>query len=255
MATQTERTAVIEAYWVPGCSSCLRMKEFLEKTGLEYEAINVEQTPGARERLKALGLFAPAVIVGDRVVPGLNLKEIADLIGFDYDAPEMLSRDELKARFDTVASTLCRLIAQIPPEGLEYKSDDRDRTMRSLAGHAGSIMRAFLDVYEGETFNTKLIWAPDSVQTIEDLIAWAQQTKSMFDEWWSSQGYDDPLDRVVDTFWGHHTLHEVFERCVWHPAQHTRQVALFLERLGIVPDRPLSAADLAGLPLPDRIHA
>jgi hypothetical protein len=36
-------------------------------------------------------------------------------------------------------------------------------------------------------------------------------------------------------------------------AQHTRQLASLLEQAGIVPDRPLSGADLRGLPLTDRI--
>ncbi len=76
----------------------------------------------------------------------------------------------------------------------------------------------------------------------------------MLDAWWQKIGYDDPLDRVVETQWGHRTLHEVLERAVWHPAQHTRQVALFLERLGIEPDGPLTPEDLAGLPLPERVH-
>ena len=33
-AATTERGGDIEVYWIPGCSSCLRMKEFLETTGL-----------------------------------------------------------------------------------------------------------------------------------------------------------------------------------------------------------------------------
>jgi hypothetical protein len=44
----------------------------------------------------------------------------------------------------------------------------------------------------------------------------------------------------------------VLERTTWHPTQHTRQLTLILETLKIKPDRPLTAADLAGLPLPDK---
>jgi hypothetical protein len=44
----------------------------------------------------------------------------------------------------------------------------------------------------------------------------------------------------------------VLERTAWHPAQHTRQLMLILETLDIEPDRALTAADLAGLPLPDK---
>ena len=40
------------------------------------------------------------------------------------------------------------------------------------------------------------------------------------------------------------------ERCTWHSAQHARQIMALLERFGIAPDGPLTAADYAGLPMP-----
>ena len=73
------------------------------------------------------------------------------------------------------------------------------------------------------------------------------------EDWWEIGGHEDPLDRVIESYWGNHTLHEVFERETWHTAQHTRQVMMFLEQLGIAPDAPLTADDLAGLPLPERV--
>jgi hypothetical protein len=48
-------------------------------------------------------------------------------------------------------------------------------------------------------------------------------------------------------------MHDVFERTAWHAAQHTRQMNLMLETYGITPDRPLSAEDLKGLPVPDEV--
>ena len=45
----------------------------------------------------------------------------------------------------------------------------------------------------------------------------------------------------------------VFERVTWHSAQHCRQLVPVLERMGIQPDRLLTASDLAGLPLPERL--
>jgi hypothetical protein len=50
-----------------------------------------------------------------------------------------------------------------------------------------------------------------------------------------------------------HPMHEVLERTTWHCAQHVRQVASLLEQLGISPDRPLSPAELQGLPLPQKL--
>ena len=49
------------------------------------------------------------------------------------------------------------------------------------------------------------------------------------------------------------TLHEVLERTGWHSGQHTRQLMLTLDKLGIAADGPLSAADFAGLPMPENV--
>jgi hypothetical protein len=37
----------IKAYWQPGCTSCLRMKEFLAKHGVPFISVNVLEDKGA----------------------------------------------------------------------------------------------------------------------------------------------------------------------------------------------------------------
>ena len=43
------------------------------------------------------------------------------------------------------------------------------------------------------------------------------------------------------------------ERTAWHAGQHTRQLMLVLEKLGIAPDGPLTDDDFAGLPMPRNV--
>jgi len=54
----------------------------------------------------------------------------------------------------------------------------------------------------------------------------------------------------VNTFTGPQPLRDFLERQTWHSAQHTRQLAAVLERYGIKADKPLTADELSGLPLP-----
>lgn len=35
----------IKVFWQPGCSSCLRTKEFLQKNGVVFESVNVAADP------------------------------------------------------------------------------------------------------------------------------------------------------------------------------------------------------------------
>lgn len=258
MASQTNRppATTIEIYWQPGCSSCLRLKEFMEKSGLEYEEVNIAAQPARTEKLKRLGLFVPAACVGEEGVNGVDLQAVAALIGYPYDIPPVLPVPELRARYETVNRALQRYILQIPADGLEYQSPDRDRTFRDLAYHAASVIGAFVKIYDDDVFDISYYGNPPAeVRTVDDLHARAQEMLDKFCDWWERAGQYDPCDRVVDAYWGHKTIQEVLEREVWHTAQHTRQVMMFLERLGVEVDQPLTSDDLAGLPLPDRVWA
>jgi glutaredoxin len=244
----------IEVFWLPGCTSCLRMKEFVEKTGLPFEAVNLDANPERGEKLRAQKVYAPAVCIGDRCVNGGSLTAVAELIGVDYAPPVMLEPAALAAKYRIVLAAACRYIAQMPSEGLQMKLPNRDRDFVGVASQSVSVMRSFLAAYNEDTHDLSFYSTPTHVRTVDDLLERGRETGQLFSEWWERDGIDDPLDRVVPTHWGHRTLHEIFEREVWHTAQHTRQLMLFLELRAIAPDSPLTASDLAGLPLPERVH-
>ncbi|MCU1477769.1 MAG: hypothetical protein JWQ64_2462 [Subtercola sp.] len=249
--------AVIEAYWMPGCTSCLRMKEFLEKSGKPWKSINLAEEPTAIDKLKPFGVGAPAVAVGDRVVQGLDLVGIAELIGWDeYDPPVMLTPAELDAKYRIVLDGLIRFTGQLNDETVAYRAQENNRAIRFLVAHAGSIMRYGIDAYDLDAFDNG--GSPPRPLADEgnaaDLLTYVQETKRLYTAWWDDWGFDDPFDRVLETAWGHRTFHEVFERCVWHTAQHTRQLQEWMQTgLAIEVDQPLTADDFAGLPIPERI--
>jgi glutaredoxin len=266
----TNETPEVTAYWVPGCSSCLRMKEFLEKHDIAFEAVNLAEQPDRYPEVQALGLSAPAVIKGDRGVPGMDLTRIAALVGFDYDPPAIAPPAELVERYAVVNAALRRLTAQFPEGRLDYKSPDRDRSMRELISHAASAIQEFLHATEVDeyvygnkhgdngAFNARFAVGGElgRTGTVEELLVYIDQMQRDLTAWWEEWGFDDPLDRIVSAPFGHVTLHEILERGVWHAAQHTRQVQYFLhDRLGVEVVAPLTDADLAGLPLPEGIHA
>jgi glutaredoxin len=247
-------TATVEVFWLPGCTSCLRMKEFVESTGVPYVAVNLDAEPERGTKLRDQGIHAPAVCVGDRCVNGVSLAAVAELLGVDYTPPEMLSPAELRDRYDLVLDACCRYVAQMPPDALGATLPHRDRDFVGVASQTMSVMRSFLSAYYDDRHDTSYYLTPDDVRTTEDLLARGAETRVRFEAWWADDGCDDPLDRVVKTYWGHRTLHEVLEREVWHTAQHGRQLMLFLELQGIEPAGPLTSTELDGLPLPERVH-
>src|SRR6187399_1188427 len=89
----------IKVYWLPGCSSCMRLKEFMSRTGLDYTSINVLEDPDRADHLRGRGLYTPAVCVGDECVSGTGLDAVARLIGVSYRRDALLSPAALKERY------------------------------------------------------------------------------------------------------------------------------------------------------------
>ncbi len=218
--------------------------------------MNIAFDRSARTRLTAHGFDSvPIVCLGDDCVPGGDLEAIASLLSIDYTSPAMLTPPQLFERFIFVLDAAQRYFRQAPFDGLSTKSPDRDRSFRELAMHITLIPTAFVTAYDTNEFPNTLFREEnvDPALTGEDLAALLAHSQAVLRQWWQTSGREDPFDRVLETYWGAHTLHEAFERETWHSAQHTRQVIMFLEMLGVTPDRPLTTEDLAGLPIPERV--
>jgi hypothetical protein len=254
----------LEVFWLSGCSACLRMKEFVEATGMPFVSINAQEQPAEAAKLLKLGFRAPAVCRGERCVNGTELADVADLLGVSYSPPNHLSPADLRSRYRLVTDALIRYVDQLPPSGYKLKLPGRDREALRLAGHAATAMRYFLELYYAEDEGAALHSIPSltmfdeallpNVGTAADVSREITQTQARFEEWWARDGFDEVYERVIPTYWGHRTLHEALEREVWHTAQHVRQVMHVLELLGVAPDNPVTDDDLVGLPLPARIY-
>src|SRR5215468_3575436 len=100
---QASATAVVKAYWQPGCTSCLRMKEFLTKHGVPFVSVNVLENKDAFAELAALGVRSvPIVRRGEDWANGQVLRDVARVAGIAWGGAQMLSPAELAARLVTI---------------------------------------------------------------------------------------------------------------------------------------------------------
>jgi len=247
----------LKVYWQPGCSSCLRAKEFLTKHGVPFVSINVLADREALEDLARIGVRrVPIVRRGDDWVDGQILKDLARIAGIRWDGPVLNRPADLVAQANTVFSCAQRLLATIPEDKLETLLPDRPRSYRQLAAHIFQIIEVFLDLVEHgrrvefASYNRGI---PAHVRSGEELVRFGVDVQERFNAWWKRSGPGTDMAAHADVYYGEQTLHEFLERSVWHSAQHTRQLQLVVEKLGLVPTPPLTAADLAGLPLPDNV--
>ena len=241
-------------YWQPGCSSCLRAKEFLARNDIEFRSINVRTEPDAMAELAAWGVRSvPVVARGDAFVFAQDLDELAEFVGIVLER-EHLPPDALVARIDLLLAAAARYVMQAPADELAKPLPGRDRTLLDLAFHIGMVPWAFLQAARGEQLVFEFFdrRAPADRQSAAAVRAFLNDVRADVAGWWQQAAGAVP--GTVSTYYGEQPGLNVLERTAWHAAQHCRQLEAVLARHGIVPDGPLGDAELAGLPLPEEIY-
>jgi glutaredoxin len=243
----------LKVYWRPGCSSCVKVKEFLSAQNVPYESIDVSARPEAMAELAQMGVkTVPVVARGTEYVFAQALEDVSRFIGKDVKF-ERLAPEELMRRWLHVLRAAQRHALQIPAAHLnERATPGRDRSIRTLAYHVYQIPDAFLQAVQDGVQNLTAVYdvpPPREVTGVEHIAGYGARMTKKLEAWWSALA-DKSCRQTVSTYYGERPMHELLERCTWHSAQHARQVISVLERLGVKPDRPLTAADYAGLPMP-----
>jgi len=237
-------------YWQPGCTSCLKTKEFLRVHGIEFESVNVREAPGAMEALARVGARSvPVVTRGDEFVLGQDLEAVARFLGVAADRTR-LDVPVLASRLIALLDCAADMTAQIPADALFARLPGRERTRLDLAYHVPQIAVAFLDAALGGrlTFEHFERTAPEHIHTAADAARLTRSVSQAFAVWWGAN--QSRLPGALDTYYGYQTLHGVLERTTWHVAQHVRQLERVLELLRVTPAPRLPAGLLEGLPLP-----
>lgn len=199
----------------------------------------------------------PVLAKGGQFIFCQNMEDVAEFVGLQGSGHSPLPPEVLFDKWITVLRASQRYIRQIPdPRLTERAIDNRDRSIRLLSHHIFRIGEAFLetaiDDVEYWTNNANVPPADGSCMTSVNIAAYGNGIIERIENWWV-QLEDKSCRQKVKTFYGTPPMHQLFERSTWHSAQHARQIIAVLDRFGIEPDGRLTAEDLAGLPLPERI--
>ena len=250
--------AGLKVYWRPGCSSCVKVKEFLHQQGVPFESIDVAARPEAMKDLLAFGVkTVPVVARGSEFVFAQALEDVSRFIGRKFES-ERLPPAELVRRWLHVLRAAQRHVLQVPAARLgERAVESRDRSIRDLAYHVYQVPDAFLQALEHGVEDLTSVYnapPPPTVKTADDIAAFGKDVELRLERWWNRLA-DKSCRQTVKTYYGERALHELLERCTWHSAQHARQMIAVLERLGVEPAGRLTDADYAGLPMPKGLWA
>jgi glutaredoxin/uncharacterized damage-inducible protein DinB len=243
----------LKVYWRPGCSSCVRVKEFLTGLGIDYESVNVSARPEAMDELRALGVrTVPVVARGSDYVFAQELADVSRFLGREV-AFQRLAAPALVEKWLHVLRAAQSHVMQIPAERLgERATPGRDRSIRDLAYHVYQVPDSFLQAVEDGVEDLTSVYnapPPAAVKTAADIRDYGARIEKRLRSWWERLP-DKSAAGTVKTYYGAQPLHHVLERCTWHSAQHARQIVAVLEGFGIAAEPPLGQKDYAGLPLP-----
>jgi glutaredoxin len=244
----------LTVYWQPGCTSCLRVREFLRERGIGFESVNVREDPLAMARLAELGVrTVPVVARGSSFVLAQDLDEVARFVGVTIER-DRLPVEVLAARIPRLLDCAAAITRRFPDAALGTPLPGRKRTNLDLAYHVPQIVVALLDAVAGgcltyEHFNRK---PPVWLATAEGAATSTERVARAFGQWWLANAGALPL--TVDTYYGVQAFDAALERTAWHVAQHVRQLERVLQTLDLATRTTLLPAELLdGLPLPQDV--
>lgn len=247
---------VIRVYWQPGCTSCLRTKEFLARHGVPFESRNVIGDAGAYEELSRFGLRqVPIVTRGDQWANGQVLADVAQLIGVHGLSFSVLPVDELQRRLYAILEGADRFYRQLPDARLHDLLPNRPRSYTDLTYHIFNNADAFLEEKDGIplTFDSYNRFPAPDANRRSDLLAYSADVQQRLAEWFDGPGQAIDWQAKASVYYGIQTQHQFLERTTWHSGQHARQLMWVLEGMGIAVDRPLPAETFTGLPMPEKV--
>lgn len=197
----------------------------------------------------------PIVSRGDRFVFAQVIKDVVEFLGIDEDTGPKLSPQQLGERYLSILDKAIEQTRLMPDEHLTRELPDRPRSWLVLLHHVFQIPHAFIDMEDtGEALSYEnMVGPPPSDMTTSAAVAkFGEDTKSRFAEWFNRAKSED-FSGQVPTYFGGTTRHEMLERTVWHSTQHVRQIGARLAEVGITPPNPVTASDIDGLPLTDKV--
>ena len=215
--------------------------------------MNVLEDPGGMAELQRLGARSvPVLARGTKFTFGQSTRQIVDFLGLNENSGPQLSTKELAERVDKFMSAALELIPLMPYDRLGTHVPGRPRSYRTLAFHLFRVVDAFLGANQG----TKLVQTmfreePGADADGATLVAYGEKVRRHFADWWA--GGDTSPGKMLDTYYGPQSLHELMERTTWHCGQHVRQYMMLLDKEGIAHGTPLAAADFAKLPMPQNV--
>ena len=252
--SSSRATPRVRLFWQPGCSSCVKVKEFLSNNEVDFQSVNILEDQDAKRELIALrNRSVPVLLQGDRAIYAQSLDDVAKFVGKTRQV-ERLAPEILIERWLQFLRISRELITRLPTDKLEARPvPERERSNLQLSYHIFQIPESLLETVENGITDSRDISNAkyDHLRTAHDLLTYADTIISRMERWQACVS-PDWFGSTVETYYGEQPAMQVLERGTWHSGQHARQLDFVVTSLtGTATAIPASA--YVGLPMPDGI--
>ena len=125
-------------------TSCIRVKDYLKKKGIEFESINIVED--GIESLQRLGSKSvPVVAKKDQYVFAQVIRDVIEFLEIEDDPTPELTPEALAERYTEILKIAVKLVHQFPDVSLDNELPNRPRSWKVLLHHVFQIPKAFLD--------------------------------------------------------------------------------------------------------------
>ena len=207
--------------------------------------------------LKALGIRnVPVTTVGEKVVIGFNREELTRLFGLSEKSERRAADRSFFATFDKILEALIRAARQVPPGKIDWRTPDRDRTLKVFCYHIFADPNHVLEAistqkYDG-SFKLTYLESAERFRTMEEIAQFGEQTRARVADA-GKRLTSTELERSIDGYAGETDGHRLLYQVLSHTAHHLRQLYAMLRMVGVEPIDPLPAEGFRGISMPKEL--
>ncbi|MBI4540094.1 MAG: DinB family protein [Gemmatimonadetes bacterium] len=218
----------------------------------------MEHDPEAMAELRALGLRTlPVTVIGETVVVGFNRSELVRALELSPESDRTRpGADVLLERYERVLGAFLRANRQIPDASLDWKSPERERTLRGFVYHVYDRPDLVLRGTQSGAYRYEDIRASfetaEAFRTTDSLVRHGEAVLERLRQY-LGRAADADLECPIDSYQGVLTVRELLDLALGHAAHHLKQLYHYFGLLGITADSPLTADDLTGIDLPSQL--
>jgi hypothetical protein len=201
-----------------------------------------------------LGYVTPVTVIGDQVIIGYKIPEIAAALGVRGVETMQHSPQWWLAKVEVLLPALVRAARQIPDDKLDWSAPYDKTTIRNLMTH---MMVRLMKCPDAERDGSQSGQGsgkdsePIYFATSEEMARYAESVLRTMRSW---LGGNCNLQKEVHTYKdGDTTVGYMLSLVMGHLIHHIRQMYLYMDSMGIPPKNPIPEREFSGVLYPAQI--